>query len=240
MDNRTIIISGSGALATAFFNKLSGLGWQVAILALHEPKNFNGFFFKCDFTQDKEIETAVLKVKEQLGTITAAVHTAVSPICRKRALDISYKEFVGAFLVDVFGGFVFAQAVGRIMKEQGFGRIIALSSEAVEDKSAPAGMAGYVSAKFAVKGWLKVMSQELGNFNVAVSALAPGFMDTPLNRDLPSRLLEFIAERQGGKLVTPEEVADVLGKVLTLQHKDCSKKTFFVRPGGGFIPGQDF
>jgi NAD(P)-dependent dehydrogenase (short-subunit alcohol dehydrogenase family) len=229
MTKPTAIITGSGALATAFAKKLSNLNWQVAILSRKKSPDFDGLFYECDFTQTEQVVKAVALAQKDLGEISAAIHTAVSPIVRKRALDISVEDFETAFSVDVFGGFAFLQSVGRLMKQQGQGRIVALLTEAIEGKAVPAAMAGYVSAKFAVKGLLKVLHQELEASNIAVSALAPGFMDTPLNSDLPPRLIEFMKEQQGGKLTTPENGAEVLYQVLTLPPAECAGKTFFVQ-----------
>lgn len=228
MTNNTAIISGSGALATAFAQKLTDCGWQAALLSKSKPKNFAGLFYLCDFTSAQQVKDTVLAASRQLGGLTAAIHTAVSPIARKRTLDISVSEFTDSFLVDVFGGFAFFQSAGRIMKEQGHGRIVALTSEAIESPEAPSAMAGYVSAKFALKGLLKVLHRELAGAHIAVSALAPGFMDTPLNRDLPPRLIEFIKEQRGGELTTPIRVAEALYDILTMPEQECAGKTFFV------------
>ncbi len=231
MNNKTVIISGSGSLAMAFASKLQAEDWQVAMLGRKKPENFSGIFLNCDFNQPEQIRQAVRLAKENLGSFSAAVHTAVSRIVRKRILDISAEDFTQSFSVDIFGGFVFLQSAAEFMKDQGFGHLVAISTEAVENKEAPMGMAGYASAKYALKGMLKIFKQELEKKQIAVCALAPGFMETKLNSDLPPRLIDFIKEQQGGQLISPDQVAETLNQILNMPFNSCSGKNFFIKPG---------
>ena len=76
--------------------------------------------------------------------------------------------------------FILTKAVFPIMKEQGFGRIINVSS--INGVIGFAGKAAYNSAKHGVIGLTKVAALEGAEHGITVNALCPGYVDTPLVR----------------------------------------------------------
>jgi NAD(P)-dependent dehydrogenase (short-subunit alcohol dehydrogenase family) len=198
------------------------------VFARSKRKNNQVLFYECDFTQPQKIFNTVNLAISDLGEIHAGIHTAVSPILRKRAMEITPQDLQESFSVDLFGGMVFLQSIGRHMITQGFGKLLAITTRAIEDQVLPSRMSGYLISKFALKGLLKILHQELFKSNIAVSALAPGFMDTPLNSDLPPRLIELIKEQSQGGLILPEQVGEAVYKILSMNIQESSGKTFFI------------
>ncbi|CRH88402.1 3-ketoacyl-ACP reductase [Chlamydia trachomatis] len=76
--------------------------------------------------------------------------------------------------------FISIKNVLPIMKEQGFGRIINISS--INGLIGFANKAAYNSAKHGVIGLTKVAALESASFGITVNALCPGYVDTPLVR----------------------------------------------------------
>jgi len=116
--------------------------------------------------------------------------------------DEAYRAIFGANIDGVFFG---ARAVLPTMVERGSGHILVTASMA-----GLGGMAGdiaYTTTKHAAVGFVKSLGatlQQRGDLGVCVSALCPGFVDTPL---VPGDAQEFIAA-MGMPVIAPERVAD--------------------------------
>ena len=69
------------------------------------------------------------------------------------------------------------------------------------------------------------MAREMGEFNIAVNAVAPGFIDTDMTRELPENQAEaLLLQIPLGRLGKPEEIAAVVG--------------FLVSDSSGYITGE--
>jgi len=95
--------------------------------------------------------------------------------------------------------------VRHLMKRRG-GRIVNVTS--VVGFAGNAGQVNYAAAKAGIVGFTRALARELGGRSITVNAVAPGFIDTDMTRDLGSeqraRMLEQIPL---GRLGTPEEIA---------------------------------
>ncbi|MCY3917648.1 MAG: SDR family NAD(P)-dependent oxidoreductase [Chloroflexi bacterium] len=89
--------------------------------------------------------------------------------------EISEPDWNSIFEVNARGAFYFAQAVAPSMKAQQYGRIINISSGAGLGVSLT-GIQAYASAKAAQIGLTRQLAQELGEWNITVNNIAPGFV----------------------------------------------------------------
>jgi len=91
-------------------------------------------------------------------------------------------------------------------------------------------MGGYTVAKYALRGLLKELHQDLASSNVTVNAVAPDFMDTDLHKDLPGAVRKFIAERgvEGG-VRSPEDVAAATAYLCSEEGRMVNGKIFSFR-----------
>ena len=102
-----------------------------------------------------------------------------------------------------------SKAVVRQMMKQRYGRIVNVTS--VAGLVGNAGQTSYSAAKAGIVGFTKAMAKEYGPRNIAVNAVAPGYVPTDLTRGVPaevaSGIVTLTALRRAG---TPEEVASVI------------------------------
>jgi 3-oxoacyl-[acyl-carrier protein] reductase len=112
--------------------------------------------------------------------------------------------------------------VRHLMKRRG-GRIINVTS--VVAFAGNAGQTNYAAAKAGIVGFTRALAKELGGRSITVNAIAPGFIDTDMTRDIGfeqrARMLEQIPL---GRLGTPAEVAAAV--------------TFLASPDAGYITGE--
>lgn len=216
MRQKNAVITGAGGLGVAIAKKFLQEGYQVFLLSKTKKELFADFaqqfkFLVCDLSDESQVASAFALIEAQAGPIDACVHTAVSPLVRKNILDVSKEEFKSQFQTDLFGGFSVFKCAAAIMKEQGSGSIIGVSSIYTEPGIAHPPLAGYVSSKFALRGLLRELAEELAPFSVRVNAVAPSFVATGLNKAVPERMVEFLKEKNPMRsLVTPEDVASVI------------------------------
>lgn len=100
------------------------------------------------------------------------------------------------------------------------GRIIAISS--ASGQTGQAGQVNYSASKAALIGAVKALAREVGRKNILVNAIAPGFIDTDMTKDiLKEKLLSLIPLNRSG---SPEEVASAV--------------SFLAGPDGSYVHGQ--
>ncbi len=185
-----------------------------------------------DITNREQVEKTLATIRSKYATIDVCVHAAVRPLLRKKILALTEAEFKQEFDVGVFGGFTVLQLIGQVMAEQKSGRIIGITSSAIEPNTAGASMGGYTSAKYALRGLLRELARELAPFEVTVNAVAPGFMRTDLQADMPERLDDFLREKNPmHRLVTPTEVAGVVGFLCSPEARYLTGGTYLVSAG---------
>ncbi|MFE4813738.1 3-hydroxybutyrate dehydrogenase [Peribacillus simplex] len=134
---------------------------------------------KADVTSEEDIIQLIKQAKDQYGRIDIFINNAglqhVAPI-----EEFPTEKFELMIKIMLTAPFISIKNVLPIMKEQGFGRIINISS--INGLIGFANKAAYNSAKHGVIGLTKVAALESASFGITVNALCPGYVDTPLVR----------------------------------------------------------
>jgi NAD(P)-dependent dehydrogenase (short-subunit alcohol dehydrogenase family) len=132
-----------------------------------------------DVSDRAAVDAAVVEVREALGRPTILVNNAgiegFSPF-----LSISRETWDRIIEVNLTGTFHCCQAVIPEMLEEGWGRIVNISSSSAQGGQQL--MAHYVSTKAAVIGLTKSLALEFGRKGITVNTIPPGFIDTPMLR----------------------------------------------------------
>ncbi|WP_413301099.1 SDR family oxidoreductase [Bacillus sp. 1P10SD] len=151
---------------------------------------------QCDVSNVEDIQRVVEKTVEEFGTIDILVNNSGATWAAP-ALEMEAKHWDKVMDVNVKGVFLFSQAVGKIMVEQGSGKIINIASIAGYGGQDPKVMdtIGYTTSKGAVITFTQDLAVKLAPFNVHVNAIAPGFFPTKIAKGLLDHSGEKILER---------------------------------------------
>lgn len=219
LDGRTTIVTGSGqgigfAIARAFVAHgasivIADIDEAAAVSASEEitSSGSTAIAVRCDVTDEVDVANLVDTCNGTLGRVDVMVNNA--GITRDATMrNMSPKEFREVIDVHVYGTWLGTRAASLIMREQGAGSIINMSS--ISGKAGNLGQTNYSAAKAAIVGLTKAAAKELGRYGVRVNALQPGLIRSAMTETMPShaweaKLAEIPMERPG----EPEEVADV-------------------------------
>ena len=150
------------------------------------------------------------QVVATLGRLDILVNNA-GIIRRAPALDFAEKDWDDVIDINQRAVFFMSQAVGRVMKEQGSGKIINVASML----SFQGGILvpSYTASKSAVAGLTRALANEWASLGINVNAIAPGYMATantaPLRAD-PVRSQAILARIPAGRWGDPEDLQGVV------------------------------
>jgi NAD(P)-dependent dehydrogenase (short-subunit alcohol dehydrogenase family) len=139
----------------------------------------------CDVSQVEDVARLVADASASLGGIDVLVNNA-GIAWREPFLDITAEHWDRIIEVNLRGMFLVGQAVARHMVARGGGSIVNMAS--TNGLAAEADFSHYNSSKGAVVQLTRTMAVELGPRGVRVNALCPGYVDTPLNREIAATI----------------------------------------------------
>lgn len=216
------ITGGMGGMGRAICEELARDGFRVAVL-YHKtsPDVVENFLsslsgkghkaFNGDVRNSDDVEHITQSIYQEFGRIDVCIHAATEKLNRKKITDLDASAFQAGLATDLMGGFYVFRSVAPIMQEQKSGRIIGITSSVVEPNAASGKMGAYGVAKYGLCGLLREFAKELAPYGVTVNAVAPNFVPTNLQKDIPERALEFIREKNPmKKIVSPQDVARIV------------------------------
>ena len=138
----------------------------------------------------EQIRRAVAEVASQFGRLDLLVNnTGIAPV--NLALDVTEADFDRTLAINLKGTFFACQAAGEVMRRQGGGRIVNMSSQA--GFAALPTESVYCMTKAGIAHLTKCLAVEWGPYGINVNAVAPTFIHTPGTAPALGRP-EFLAE----------------------------------------------
>jgi NAD(P)-dependent dehydrogenase (short-subunit alcohol dehydrogenase family) len=197
-----------------------------------------GLYIRTDVNDEASCFALTKAAIDRFGRIDVLINNAAmfGSIVLKPFTEISSEEYKRVIEVNTSGAFHCIKAVFPYMKEKG-GRIINVSSASILE-GIP-GMPHYVASKGAVMALTRCMARELGDFNIRVNTIAPGFTHSEggdqfdRNKTLPLPPLDEL-QLAGRALKRPGMPEDLVGVALFLATEDSAFITgqMIVHDGG--------
>lgn len=209
-----LITGGSRGIGKACALELAKAGYDVVInyvgneeaanATVSELKSLgsNSSALKFDVTDKEAVEAGVKEVVEKYGKIDVLVNNA--GITRDGLfMRMSPENWEAVINTNLNSAFYVSSPVVKLMIKQRSGAVINMSS--IVGVYGNAGQANYAAAKAGLIGFTKALAKEVASRNVRVNAIAPGFIETDMTKDLP---LDGMAEHiPMKKLGQPEDIA---------------------------------
>lgn len=164
---------------------------------------------QADVSNPEDVRSLVTKVTRTFDPIEILVNNAVSGYESKRFQNLQWADVQRDLDVIVRGAFNCCQAVLPTMVEREFGRIVNMSTSAVENP--PTDHAGYVTAKSGLLGLTRSLAVEHADDGIRVNAVMPGMVETDLTSNLsPMNVKAVRQDTPMGRLAEPLEVAQAV------------------------------
>jgi 3-oxoacyl-[acyl-carrier protein] reductase len=193
---------------------------------LNEP-----LVIECDVTQPAQVEAMMKQIQDRHGGLDILVNN--SGIISDRTIKkMSMETFESVVRVNLSGTFTVTQKAGAILRNGG--RIINMSS--VSAQLGLFGQANYSSSKAAIIALTKVSAREFARQSITVNAIAPGFIDVGMSKDMPDEVTQnFIKQIPLGRL---GDVSEIVNAALFLASPMASYITgHILNVNGGFYMG---
>lgn len=236
MANKAAVVTGSSqGIGKAIALKLAREGYAVVINyrqgdqdqaegVCREIIENGGEAVSCcaDVSIPAQCDQLINKAVDEFGSIDVLVNNAGvnRDVLMLRMKDEEWSQIINNNLNSVF---YCSRAALRPMMKKKYGRIINISS--IVGIVGNAGQAHYSASKAGIIGLTMSMAKEYGNRGINVNAIAPGYIESNMTRQLPEvnrqRMLSSIAV---GRLGQPEDVAGVAA--------------FLASPEAAYITGQ--
>ena len=226
VSDRTAIVTGAGSrrgIGRATAHALAAAGWNVAILDIDEASakeaateiaeqhGVQAIGVAGDVTDENSVDQALDAIAASVPPVGALVNNAgvTSPT---PFLDVTAEEWDRIFAVNVRGAYNITRRVVPGMVEQGFGRVVFLSSVSAERGGGVFGGVAYSAAKAAQLGFGRALAREVGPHGLTVNSVAPGLIDTDitagkLDADRKAQLISGIPVGRNGNV---NDVADLI------------------------------
>jgi 3-oxoacyl-[acyl-carrier protein] reductase len=164
-----------------------------------------------DVSDADEVGRMVGEIQDRYGRLDVLVNNAGSLIERRKLSGMTEELWDRVMDVNLKSVYLVSLAVLPLMKRQGRGRIINMTSVAARNGGGP-GSVAYATAKGGVSTLTRAMAKELVSENILVNAVAPGVITTPFHdRFTPPDVRENLKNTiPMGREGTPEETAGVV------------------------------
>ena len=221
---RVFVTGGGSGIGASIVEHFCQQGSEVYFIDINEEasnklvlecknKNFSvPTFIKCDLLNIKDLQKTISKIIDNNGAIDVLINNAAND--ERHSIDEVTEEFWNERMnINLRHYFFTVQSVKKAMIANKGGSIINIGS--VSWMIGQGGMAAYTAAKSGVVGLTRSFARDLGEFDIRVNSVVPGWVMT---------------ERQIEKWLTPESEADMMKKQC-LKHKlipsDIAKAVLF-------------
>jgi len=235
-----LVTGASRGIGQAIARRLGALGASIVGTATTEPgaaaiqadfdsNNVAGLGLCLNVTDPASVDAAMKRIQERFGSPSVLVNNA--GITRDNLLmrmkDDEWQSVIDTNLTSVFR---LSKACLRGMMKARRGRIVNIAS--VVGSTGNPGQTNYSAAKAGILGFTRSLAREVGSRGITVNAVAPGFIDTDMTRELPQTQREaLIAQVPLGCLGAVDDIANAVAFLASSQAGYITGETLHVNGG---------
>lgn len=234
MKKNVLVTGASHGIGRATAALFAEKGYNVAINYNSSPeaaqslvdeltaKGCNVIAVKANVAKRAEVEEMFTQISQTFGDVHILVNNAGIE-SQKLFTDVSEAEWDKIFDVNTKGVFNCTQMALKSMIREHYGKIINVSS--ILGIMGSSCEVPYSASKAAVIGFTKALAKEVGPSNINVNTVAPGVIDTKMNRRIEPAIIERLKQQTPlGTIGTCEDIAEAV--------------LFLASEGAKFITGQ--
>jgi NAD(P)-dependent dehydrogenase (short-subunit alcohol dehydrogenase family) len=202
LQGRVAVVTGAAkGIGRSIAETLAGNGALVAAFDLVAPDHPGILGVACDVSDEAAVDRAFSEVEERLGRVSVLVLNAgIFPVVpfEETTLEIWNR----CMAINLTGAFLCARRALPGMREQRYGRVVAIGSSAGKSGGTRS-VAAYAASKAGIMALAKSIANEYAAHGVTANALAPTLIET----DMIEGMRELQARIPVGRFGKPEEVA---------------------------------
>ena len=223
-----VITGGASGLGLEAARRITQEGgrvclWDIAPEALASAQKETGaaHVIALDVSDAKSVEVAAHEARKVLGRVDILVNSAGITGATHTVIGYPIESWLKVMDVNVNGLFYCCRFIAPLMVEQGYGRIVNISS--VAGKEGNPNASSYSAAKAAVLGFTKSLGKELATKGVIVNAVTPATFESPILKGVPQSHIDYMRGKiPMDRLGTAPEIA---AAVCWLASEECSFTT---------------
>jgi 3-oxoacyl-[acyl-carrier protein] reductase len=211
-----VVTGAARGIGEAIALRLAGMGAAVLITARDQARlaevkveiELQGgkvFVMPCDLTDAKAVAALGERVQKEHGRCDILVNNAGIGVLRKPLIELPVEEWDKMMQTNLRGPYLMIRALAPLMIAANSGQIINISSLA--GKNALPGGAAYSASKWGLNGLTYSVAEELREFNVRASVIAPGSVNTHFG--------DANSTKNRSRMIQPDDVAQVVAMLVT-------------------------
>jgi 3-oxoacyl-[acyl-carrier protein] reductase len=240
--DRVALVTGGGrGIGAATAKLFAAEGARVAVSDLDEAparevaEPIGGLAVACDVSVRGDVQAMIERVTKELGGLDILV-TCAGIIRDNLLFKMTDDDWDAVIDTHLKGTFLCARAAQASMVDKKYGKMVFLSSTSALGNR---GQANYSAAKAGLQGMARTLAIELGQFNINVNTVAPGFVETRMTRATAERMgMDFETFKLGAasqiplrRIGQPEDIASVIAFLCSDESSFVSGQTIYVRGG---------
>jgi 3-oxoacyl-[acyl-carrier protein] reductase len=243
--HNVIVTGASRGIGLAIASTLAAEGYCVIAIARTETVQFRSaiaglavlevaqpgalHFRRFDFTEIREIAGLVSSLREEFGPLYGLVNNV--GMGTGGVLSMMRDEQIEQLVrLNTISPIVLSKYVLRSMMVERAGRIVNISS--IVSSTGYTGLSAYAATKASLVGFTRSLAREVGQLGITVNAVAPGFADTDMTREMGAEERGKIARRSAmQRLIEPNDVAGAVVFLLSEKARSITGITLTVDAG---------